>query len=137
LRLAVHLLTISLRPISQVAYLIFMTGSDKYDIRLTEFAVRAANSTSALSLVAGSDKLRFCDSSFISFTTASRLLERKYDLITEKCNIHGDINFKSREYELHLREIESCFQKSPHVGSMNCTYVKLRAVSRTRHTSGV
>jgi sugar phosphate isomerase/epimerase len=42
-----------------------------------------------------------------------------------------------REYELHLRKAESCFQHSPHVGSMNCTYVNLRAVYRTRHTSGV
>jgi hypothetical protein len=41
------------------------------------------------------------------------------------------------EYELHLREVESCFQNSPHVWSMNCTYVKLRSVSRTRHTSRV
>jgi hypothetical protein len=113
-----------------------MTGSDKYDIRLTEFAVRAANSTSALSLVAGSDKLRFCDSSFISFTTASRLLERKYDLITEKCNIHGDINFKSREYGLHLREIESFFHQSPYVGSIKPICVKLRAVSSTLHKPG-
>jgi hypothetical protein len=56
-----------------------MTGSDKHDTRLTELAVRAANSTSALSLVAGSASRCTCDLSVVLFTTENLLLEWEYN----------------------------------------------------------